>query len=200
MSLEEKVEDACDLADSGFSSLPDALLECEGMSHSKNRHLINNVCSAVGGTYLEVGCWLGTSIMCASWETDCKLIGIDDFSGFWGEADRRNEIGKIQKNLSGRFAFVDADCFSFDVSVLPSVDVFFYDADHSAESQSRAFTYFHTCFADKVVVVVDDLRMKGVVKGTEDGLSKIPFNTTFQRDYMEKGWWNGFRILVLERV
>ena len=42
-----------------------AVLELEGMSNAHNRHLLNNLCAAVGARYLEVGTWKGSTLVSA---------------------------------------------------------------------------------------------------------------------------------------
>lgn len=46
-----------------FSSLPESVLEMEGMSGKKTRHLYNNICNIDNKVYLEIGPWKGSSFI-----------------------------------------------------------------------------------------------------------------------------------------
>lgn len=75
------------LADLRRSKLPAAVLEMEGMSGDKTRHLYSNLCCLPGVRHLEVGCWKGSSLVAALYGNGGSVeqsVAIDDFSEFGG--------------------------------------------------------------------------------------------------------------------
>ena len=192
-------------AELGHSKLSPEILSLNGMSSSKNRHLLNNLASHCN-KYLEVGVWKGSTIISALYGNNVKEhFAIDNFSKFGGSKGEFTTI--FEKSLGYKPNLFDIDCFSSDPLHLgiKDIDLYFYDGDHSEISQSLAITHFYSSLADEFIFIVDDINRPEVVRGTKDGIAKmglvveeeITINSRRMNDY--KTWWNGLYIAKLKK-
>ena len=55
-------------AEKGISHLNKGALMVDGMSSTKSRHLLNNLCAFPEAVYFEIGSWKGSTIIAASFE------------------------------------------------------------------------------------------------------------------------------------
>ena len=87
------------------------------------------------------------------------------------------------------------------------VDIYFYDGNHSFESQRDALIYFQDCFADEFIYLVDDWGDEDVVKGTYAGIEKIGYEILFSDNTSNwgadptsrYGWGSGWFIAYLKK-
>ena len=99
------------------------------------------------------------------------------------------------------------DCFEVPLALLDNqgYNVYFYDGDHSAESQKKALTYFDSVLADEFIFVVDDFCRLEVQDGTYDGLTEMGYRSAYDvklaaryADDREQ-WWNGLFVGVIQK-
>ncbi len=155
-----------------------------------------------GEVYLEVGTWKGLSLIGAMWgNIDKEFCAIDNFSQF-GNVKRDFHANLRRWWPSGRLVFIERDCFSVLRSnrffVGRKVGVYFYDGDHSYESQFRGLQYIQSHLSDCALVVIDDTAYPHVRAATTTFM-------TFHRGYRllfdlrsaydgEPRWWNGIHV------
>lgn len=191
-----------------------------GLSGSSFRHLMNNLGSLKGANYLEVGVWKGSTLISTLFGNENLLNevhAIDNFSEFDEEGIVEKEfnwqLDKFLPNTRHVINFHKEDAFQIDKSKLPKFDIFFYDGNHSEESQYLAFKYFEDKLADTCIVIVDDWEQRQVREGTKRGLQEIGYKIVTSRTIMPGrrhnnvnrvnnpvyDWWNGVFVAVLTK-
>lgn len=88
------------------------------------------------------------------------------------------------------------------------VDFYYFDGEHSFESQAEALPYFFPRLSDTFIFMVDDMNWTSVQAGTEAG-----FNALGKKVRIEKHWqlvgnklqddpifWNGVGIFVCSKL
>lgn len=96
------------------SKLPQSILDIYGYSGWKTRCLYNNICSS-GGTYLEVGTWLGSSFISAMYKNQETFgIVVDNWSMFNEDGQAKNHFyNNIEQHLDHKnIKIIDKDCWA----------------------------------------------------------------------------------------
>jgi hypothetical protein len=207
--VKKSIEDS----DNRVSKLSNDILNMEGMSGKKTRHLYNNICSLPGANYLEIGTWKGSSFVSALYGNDINSIAVDNWSEFNGP---KNEFIKNVELFcpNTKYNFIEKDCFEIKkediLNIYDSVDIYLFDGNHSYESQKKAITYYKNFFSSYIIIIIDDFRSDtpnwaNVKKGTIDGIEESGLIIHFQREiitYQESNgadeYWNGVGIFVCE--
>ena len=186
--------------------------------------------------YMEIGLYHGSSLLSALSNNEDnlnKIVTNDKWE--WGSADYDVFERNITKVLSLYYekdhklnseneriikldntfdvTVVRADVWQFADTIMnqwgdDKVDIYFYDGDHSFESQRDALIYFQDCFADEFIYLVDDWKDEGVVKGTHAGIEKIGYEVLFSDNThnwsinpkSSYGWGGGQFIAYLKKV
>ena len=161
------------------------------------RRLFNNICNFQGCRYLEVGSYLGASLASAAYDNPGLFYGIDDFSQF------NNNINRIKSNID-RFPniqFYEANSWEIDLSLFHDINVYFYDGDHSTESQEQAITYFWPCLSHQFIWLVDDYSWPEPFKGTQAALKRLDVELKIELhdDRNKTGWWNGLLVALCRK-
>ena len=206
--LVQQVKNSIENAKNGVSRLDDRVLSIDGMSSSKVRHLLNNLCSLPSTSYLEIGVWQGSTLISALFGNRNSIshaIAVDNWSQFGGP--KMAFMQNITKLLSAKSVhFYDQDCFSINKAIFKyPVTTYFYDGDHDQESQYKAFTYFNDVFADVFIAVVDDWNWDAVQVGTRNAFKDLGYQVLFEEVLLanytgdKEGWWNGLYIGVIKK-
>lgn len=194
----------------GESSLSPQALGIPGMIDDSTRHLLNNLC-AQGADYLEIGTLMGASVVAAAFDNTGQCWAVDDFSQWpmvdgggaflhlQGNPRYRQALGKPTRqvwmdhicglDLQERVTLIEEDCFTFEPDF--TVDVFYYDGDHSAQGTERALRRFIPLLRPSVLLI-DDYRSPEVRLGVERAQLSIA-----QAWHCEPAW-NGLLVAVLE--
>jgi len=210
------LQECIDKSIHGESKLSKDVLNIPGMSGLKNRHFLNNLFSIGGLSYLEVGCWRGSTACSALFENNLsQAVLVDNFSefndGFTDSSLNVREFVDVKKDLESnlnnfckdQYVFIDSDFFSLDISSYRKFDIFFYDGCHDYESQYKALSYALPYLKDTFVFLVDDHHFDVVKNATNDSISKIVNRNEveilcsheFGRELpIEQNWWHGFYI------
>ena len=186
------------------SSLGESVLDLEGMSSPKTRHLLNNLCNQASG-YIEIGCWKGSTLISAAYGNKTPIWAMDNFSEFQ-EKDDKDAIEKtLHKNINRllpnrKIEFVNAD-FRKILSISDfnplNVNLCFVDGCHSEESQYDALIYLEPVLNDEFVLLVDDWNHEPARKGTMRAINDLSFK--IHENYWLPAkfngdcdlWWNG---------
>ena len=206
--LVEHVKSCIEAAEFEISNVSIDVLELEGMSSSKVRHLLNNLCSLPQASYLEIGCWKGSTLVAALYDhEDASAVAIDNWSEFGGP--RKEFFSNIVAFLpNADLKVFEADCFAIDkgnVFTKP-VNLYFYDGNHDEENQEMAFTYFDEVFDDVFIAMVDDWNAMKVRNGTRSAFSKLGYQILFEKELFTpknadtSSWWNGIYIAVIKKA
>jgi len=205
----QKIDDPC----------PDVV----GMASSKKLKLLNLAVSILpnGGqeAYLEVGTYLGKSLVAATLGNSGRLVvGCDNFSEF-ATGSANNNYTVLQSNLAkygllDKIKFYDEDFQSlfqrWRTEGLPPIGVYFYDGAHDEESQYRAIRYVEPLLADSALVIVDDWRWANDSRSyAETATRKAISESQYQWEICyilparfngdTEMWWNGVALLTFRR-
>jgi hypothetical protein len=192
----------------GMTKLPKEIFELEGMSSSANRALLNNLCDG-DGHYLEVGSWKGSTFISALFNnTQCKGVSIDSHKQF-DNCEFKTTAEELEKNcktnLTGgeKYTLLTADSFEYKFPADKKFDIYFYDGDHSYESQYKALTCMYDNLQPFFYYICDDYSLNRCEKGTKDALQKLNLEviTEFKLygnqgipECRYSGFWNGFYV------
>lgn len=204
MHTRDSFRQAISLASTCESSLSSETLAMEGMSSSRVRHLINNLCSLSESIYSEVGCWKGSTLCSALDGTNALCLGIDNWSQFGGP--KGECLSACSRFASNRWWIDDSDCFQSRIA--NETTVFFYDGAHDYVSQYRALSRFSSNFAKICVVLVDDWNESSVKsasldfiddrKSEHEVVDSVILPAAYNGDLSQ--WWNGLGVFLLRKL
>lgn len=204
--LVQHVTESINKAELGISKLNSEILQLEGMSSSKVRHFLNNICSLQNGRYLEIGVWKGSTFVSALYGNNLlDAVAIDNWSEFSGPRQAfQNNLFKFLAATPHRF--YEVDCFAFDLKTLKNkYNIYFYDGGNSQEDQRLAFTYFNEVLDDTFIAIVDDYNWKQVQDGTQIAFQQLGYKVLFEQFLPSNGngdtvnWWNGIYVAVVSK-
>jgi len=190
------------------SKLSVEILSIEGMSSSKVRHFLNNLLELDNVKYLEIGVWLGSTFISSMYKNKpIQAHAIDNFCENFGMSPCRELFHAFCKSFidDKLYTFIDNDSFTVDLSNIKfPINIYFYDGNHSEESQEKALTYYDNILDDIFIFLVDDYNYKSTRIGTKNGIKKMGYKIEYEQ-VLESGacdpksWWNGFYIAVLSK-
>ena len=212
--LIKHAEDSVKMSDIHQSKLTNDILQIDGMSGKKTRHLYNNICNLDNANYLEIGTWKGSSFVSSIYKNNITSIAIDNWSEFNGP---KNEfLENVSRFCSeSKFTFIEKDSFQIlkdeIFSVYDSVDVYLYDGCHEYDCHKNAITHFEEFLSKYSIILIDDWRGDGnweqVRRGTYDGFkeSNLKIHHTIERITKQEvsgheEYWNGFVLFVCEKM
>jgi len=209
----ELIQTAINNAIARKSKLPMSMMSDPPMLGSiQIRHLLNNL-GSLATHYLEHGVHKGGSFSCAVYKNELvTATAVDCFA-----SDQFNKIDPAQPIF-----MVNAEKFlhtgtshelivsdSFEVNpdqIQMGIDLYYFDGDHSYESQCKALTHFKENMAEEFIYVVDDYMLEDVRKGTQDGIKDGGYEVLFEKElvtaaeYDNESWWRGFAVFLLRKA
>jgi hypothetical protein len=196
----EQIQEALDKADKYESKLDSRILTLHGLSGTKGRHLLNNL-GHLCSQHLEVGTYMGTTLLSAEFKNHGKFCGLDNFSQFGGHTELMNNL------VGSKAEFIDADWNTITLEELPkNIDFFFYDGGHSYEDHYSALLKIWPNLTDKFIFMVDDWNGKEAKDGTLNSIDNVSCKVIHRWDIADHvdsdsiGYWNGFGIFLMEKV
>lgn len=201
-------------SNNSISKLSPEILNMEGMSGKKTRHLYNNICSLEGANYLEIGTWKGSSFVSAIHNNNLNSLAVDNWSEFGGP--KREFLDNVKRLCPNQnFNFLEKDSFEIQKTDIEpffnSVDIYLYDGCHKYESHKKAITHFQQFLSKFSIIIIDDWRndnnWERVQRGTFDGFkeSNLVIHKkieviTYQEGTGPMEYWNGFGLFVCEKT
>lgn len=169
------------LADRLESKIDGGILSLEGMSGTKTRHFLNNLCSLPGTRYLEIGSWKGSTVCAAMCKNNATVTCVDNWSEFGGPrlmfyANFNRYIGNNVANV------IEQDAFTINLSKMGKFNVYMYDGAHDDISHYKALTYFINNMDNKFVYVVDDWNWKGVRDATRRAIADLKLDILWEKE------------------
>lgn len=192
-------------AEAHKSKLTDEYIsKLEGLSSPKVWHLLNNLCAGAS-SYLEVGCFKGSTLLAALYNNPCYAFAIDNFIM---SPETRDKF--FENTKDAQFEFYEGDCFSFDVTQIKKpIELYFYDGAHTAEAQYRALTHFAGALADEFIFVCDDWDLSKMKTCSLSAVKDLKFklvemyelkgHTAGTLEARKEGWWGGLGILRIKK-
>lgn len=210
----QHVKECIEKASSYTSKLADDLVRnLYGMTGFKTRHFYNNLCSIEDARYLEIGTWMGSSLISALYENrHCKATVIDNWSEFGGNMDELNS--NIKRFIPHPICcnIINSDCFALNEPLDDKFNIYLYDGAHDEISQRKAITEYYKYLDDIAIIIVDDWNHEPTRIGTFKGLDDVDANIHFQHeirltqdnthtpmDIAKIDFWNGIGIFVIEK-
>ena len=196
MSIEQAIRNA----EKHKSKITDLATLTGGLGSPKVWHLLNNL-GADSLVYLEIGAFMGASLMATMEGNNLEAYTCDDFRM---KPTVKNHFFQNTKKL--KFTFFEQDCFTIDRSKIKPVDFYFFDGEHTYDAQYKALTYFIDCMKDEFILVVDDWSNKPVKEGTFDAIRDLKLDIrechilgdgSFKDRH---GWWCGLGIFKLKKT
>lgn len=166
------------------------ILNIDGMSSQKVRHLLNNICSLENINYLEIGCGTGSTLVSAMYKNSgCNFFAIDLFCE--GKHDQSSSdsheilFNRLKKyNLQESINFFEQDFKTPPVELEEKrINVYFFDGPHGVKDHIFALTKYEKFFDDSILIIIDDWKDPRVQLGTHMGLSSISYNLKYW-DYL----------------
>lgn len=206
ISMVEQVKMAMAKADSFDSKLPPQTLPIEGYSGRKGRHLLNNLASLYT-PYVEVGCYQGSTLICAAYDNTGLIVGVDNFTdetrpGDYMLVNRQALLANMRTySERSRCSIIDSSCWTLTLS---GVKCCFYDGGHTEQDHFDSLLLNHW-FCPQFVFVVDDFNRQNVRDGTEKAIQSLGLTVDFRchvgADIGDDpiGWWSGIGVYVLSK-
>lgn len=179
---------------------PEFISILTGLSSPKIWHLLNNLASE-SEHYLEVGVYMGSTLLAASNGNSCKLTAIDNF------CMKPKTKGHFFQNMKGiKMDFHDDDAFKVAPDKIKDVDLYFFDGGHTYEDQYKAITHFLPSLKDEFIYVCDDWSNEEIRNATFDAIVESDLEiiemeeriSTIQKD--KNGWWCGVLVAKLKKT
>lgn len=195
-------------SDLKLCQLPPSILQINGMSSTRVRWLLNEVCRLhpYYCNYVELGTWRGSTLISASYKNNGFFIGVDNFSQYF----RRERTRRVlHRNIRTHWQyskpmFIESDINKLDLQLLPMPDIFFYDAGHDRKQHADAIARYSINFPRELILIVDDWCRKSAFRGTRDGLKKIKHKVVHEVELKTDGrddtdsFWNGIYLAHLK--
>lgn len=199
-------------ADNLKSSLPESILNMEGMTGKKTRHFYNNLLTMDGARYLEIGTWKGSSVCSAMYNNKATVLCIDNWSQFGGPKDEFLKNLELYRGANDA-KYIESDCWKVDVKSIGKFNIYLYDGDHTFEDHYNALTYYIECLDDTFIFIVDDWNWNGVREATMKSIQDLGLQEkhrievrltndgshTADMNLARETWHNGISAFVLQK-
>lgn len=175
------------------------------------RHLLNNL-GGLASHYLEHGVHKGGSFCSTIFQNQLlTATAVDSF-----ESDLTNKVDPAQpifiENVDKflhpgtTFKLIKSDSFAVKPEQIENkIDLYYFDGDHSYESQRKALTHFKDSMDEEFMFCVDDFMLDEVRNGTWDGIREAGYEVLYERElvtnheYDNESWWRGFAVFLLKK-
>lgn len=220
------VKESFEKAKRDESKISDEILQLDGMTGKKTRHLYNNLLDMEDARYLEIGTWKGSSLCAAMYGNRARVFAMDNWSEFvdpngyfiskTGEKISEN-FGDVKGEFLRNFYkfrgdnqadFIEHDCYTFDVSILPKFNIYLFDGPHEEENHYNALVHYLSCMDDVFIYIVDDWNWKNVRDGTKRSFDRLGVEIIYEESIQlaeddctteKETWWNGVYVAVLRK-
>lgn len=196
--------------------------EIKGQSSENIRFLINELVRrfAKNGVYLEVGTFLGCSLLSAAlFNPTTRCIGIDKLNQFWlvGPISKTPNKDNNRIFLKENFEKFDLDNveyyeddyreifkYLFEKEPNLKIDIYFYDGEHSEEGTLEGYERVLPHLSEKCIILTDDTNWGRPSRANDAwcrehsdfrSIVRIP-GTPSKSKGKFRIWWNGFEIMV----
>lgn len=201
MNNTEKIINAISLAKQEKSKLTQDVLNVDGMSSKKFRHLLNNLVDTKT-RYLDIGTWKGSTVISALYGNNPEFyITIDDWSCHGDYTpDFYSYFRTILKQEPN---FLNQDSFTVDLNKhnIKNINLYLYDGGHHWEQQYESINYYYEGLADEFIFIVDDYNEKKIQSATQWILKERNINIDYEQ-YLtgsKNDWWCGTYIAACRK-
>ncbi len=202
--LVSHVESCLKNTDNYNSKLTDEILNMEGKSGKKNRHLYNNLCAFNRTKYLEIGSWKGSSVCSALYDNKITCLCIDNWSQFGGpKTEFLENFNKYKGNNDAEF--LERDCWNIDTTCIGRFNIYSYDGMYGLQYNYDALSKYYHALDDEFIFLVNNWNIEEVKSETYKAISDLKINILFDKEIvtsnnnLNNDWSNGIAIFVLEK-
>ena len=215
------IEDAFQSANEYYSKLPEWVLNINGMSGKKYRHLINNLTSKIPKPdHLEIGLFKGSTTVSACYGNDIKLTAIDNWimgteigEKFKSKEKFKSNIGRMleeNKNMSFDFELVESDYMKVEHKPDAKYNMYMFDGPHEREDHYNALSHVYDYLDDEFIFICDDWNWDFVREETQKSIIDLELNLVYSTEILTEGfpgcnggehsdWHNGYLISILKK-
>jgi len=191
-----------------------------GLTSSRVRHFLNNICSQEGAVYLEIGVFAGSTFCAAIENNDMVAAYANDT---WSQPDLKPEredididitgdmetfitnVERVSANLDFDISILEGECETLNASNFShKVNVIFYDGDNDPSVMWKFFETMDQYTDDVFTLIIDDANSELNVKTTKEFVDQTGWNVLYERELLNDQedsdmWWNGLYVLVLNK-
>jgi hypothetical protein len=146
-------------AENERSKITEPIIFIPGMSSSKCRHFLNNICFISGARYLELGPWEGSTSISALYQNPLESYTlIDDWS--MGPDNAPQTLNTNFNNVLGYLPnIIEDNCFSIDpVSKgIIDIDIIFCDTGADEGEQYSTLSYYYPYMSTNFVYILNSI-------------------------------------------
>lgn len=217
MTTEQKyidhLEKCFDKAERKESKLIQEVHDIPGMTGEKTRHFYNNLLNLKNVSYLEIGCWQGSSTCSALYGNKADVVAIDCFIEF-GNPREEFLINLEKYKGENNVTFIDEDCFKVDISRFKKkFNIYLFDGNHDIIAQYKALDYYLPVMDDVFIFIADDANWAAVREGTGNAITDNSLEVLWKKEILltndnefthdqnvaDKTWWNGIVVYLLKK-
>ena len=220
MKYIEHIENCFKKAEKYESKLSKEILEMDGMSGKKTRHLYNNLCNMDDVRYLEIGTWKGSTLSSAIYNNNITCVAIDNFSEFLVDDIKKIFLSNLKKykGNNNNIQFIEKNCWTVDITKIGKFNIYMYDGNHDEESHFKALNYYLSCLDKSFIYIVDDWNWEKVRNGTLNSIEKNNLKIIYKKEIFTNNkvhppdgpgsgdrsrqngnWHNGISVFILEK-
>lgn len=223
----EYIEACLELSDVERSKITEKERRLYGLSSTRLRCLINNLCAMPGTNYLELGVYKGATLLSAAVNNPkTKVVGIEDYSYDEREPKKQAAEGEIWENVKSHLhdninrykdpnSGVDVNNIHLleksykDVvwADLPKFNVCFFDINPIVEDTYETLTTkVFDALADEAVVVISNYSNEKHAKAINEQLTKVKNIAITSKHHRisgglsdARGYYSGVLILTIKK-
>lgn len=213
-SLINHIEESIKFGELEVSKLTHDVITLEGLTSSKVKMFLNNLCNLDGSTYLELGVYKGATFCCAMYQNNIKGIAIDGWknnlqpntSTIIG-IDKENPQEIFLQNIKAFCSKQDVDTYKasfqdFNFNIIPTPNIIYYDGEVSELEILTSLSNLFKSIQGTFILVVDDWNWTNKHVKTFLNLSQI--NIHYQKELFTSiedpnDFWNGLGVFLLEK-
>lgn len=164
-------------------------------------HVLNNLCSYEDVVHTHIGFFNGGSLFAAlEGNSPKQVFAVDSFFGGVGGPEREEEFERVSLELgyTERYKLINADCFTFDLSLIDEpVNFHLYDAHHEEWAQYEGIKRFEPTFADTVIIMVDNFGSEHVKRASDKAVEDMDYRLHF-KTVIERHCHQGIYVITKE--
>jgi len=183
------------------------LIEVKRMATYSTFYLINSICKNINkGSYLNIGFWNGFSLFSGMLDTQCEVVGVDNFSEFDGNNSEQLFKKKFNKIKKDNHHYLKLDALEYLKTCNKKFDFYFYDALHTYEYQYEALSLATPLLNKGALIMIDDIcwnYSNDPIEATKKFLNDNPNDYKLLLDVRTKynkhpTFWNGY--FIIEKI
>ena len=184
-----------------------SLIDVKKMATFSTFYLINTICKNINnGTYLNIGLWNGFSLFSGMINTNCEVIGVDNFSEFDGSNSEKLFFKKFNNIKRNNHHFLNMDALDYLKTCEKKIDFYFYDALHTFEYQYEALKLAMPHLKRGSLIMIDDIcwnYSNDPVEATKKFLNDYSQDYKLLMEVKTKynqhpTFWNGY--IIIEKI